>query len=108
MNISTRKKGKHLIVSLAGELNLYNVGEVKSQITSAISPDTSSLVMDFKDLTYIDSSGIGLMAQLKKKYSSGGGHFSLMGVSKEVMDVLRITALDSFFTFVSGEEKLEG
>jgi hypothetical protein len=31
-----------------------------------------------------------------------------MGVSKEVMDVLRITALDSFFTFISSEDKLEG
>jgi len=108
MNISTRKKGKHLIVSLAGELNLYNVGEVKNQITSSISADTSSLVMDFKELTYIDSSGIGLMAQLKKKYGAGAGRFTLMGVSKEVMDVLRITALDSFFQFASGEDKLEG
>ena len=108
MNISTRKKGNHLIVALAGELNLYNVGEVKNQITTTIGSDTSSLVMDFKDLKYIDSSGICLMAQLKKKYSAGSGKFALMGVSKEVMDVLRITALDSFFTFISSEDKLEG
>lgn len=108
MNVATRKKGKHLIVALNGELNLYNVGEVKSQITTAVGADTTSLVMDFTNLKYIDSSGIGLMAQLKKKYGTGAGQFALMAVSKEVMDVLRITALDSFFSFVSAEEKLEG
>ncbi|MCE9597862.1 MAG: STAS domain-containing protein [Spirochaetia bacterium] len=108
MELATRKKGKHLIVALVGELNLYNVGEVKAQITAAVGADTSSLVMDFKDLKYIDSSGIGLMAQLKKKYTAGSGQFGLMGVSKEVMDVLRITALDNFFVFFSSEEKLEG
>jgi len=107
MEISTRKKGKHCIIALIGELNLYNVGEVRRRISEEVTPDTASVVVDFKDLIHIDSSGIGLMAQLKKQYATEKGNFALMQPNKAVMDVLTITSLDNFFLILRSEDKLE-
>jgi anti-sigma B factor antagonist len=108
MDISIRKKGKYLIVALTGELNLYNATELKSQIKSAESSETSNLAMDFTDLIYIDSMGLGLLAHLNKEYGGKeSGRFRVMGVRPEVMNVFRITAMETLFSFVDSEDGLQ-
>jgi len=108
MDISIKARGRHLIVSLVGQLDIYNTGEVRSQIISAFTPDMSGLVLDLKLMSYMDSAGIGLLAQLARKYGGNDRtRFCLMGVRDEVMTILRMTGMDIFFAFVRGELDLD-
>lgn len=92
--------GKHKIIKLSGEVDLYCVGDLKKDLIKAIEEDDKilSVAMDMQDLTYMDSSGIALMANIQKKMKARGGKLYLICVNEDIMNVLRLSALDSFFS----------
>lgn len=107
MELNVRTKDPHTIVALTGELDLYNVGELKREMQKYLGDEVQSLVVDLTELKYMDSSGIALMAHLRKKtLEKDGGQFFLLGVSQDILNVLRLAALEQFFTFVDSEDKL--
>jgi anti-sigma B factor antagonist len=108
MDLNLRKQGRHTIAGLAGELDLYNVGDLKRKMQEYLTDDAiQSLVVDLTQLKYMDSSGIALMAHLRKKMlEKDNGEFFLLGVSQDILNVLRLAALDHFFTFIDNEAKL--
>jgi anti-sigma B factor antagonist len=49
------------VLAAEGEMDLYNAGEFKSAVDSIFSSGVSVAIVDFDQLTYVDSSGIGAM-----------------------------------------------
>ena len=100
--------GKHKIVHLEGEVDLYCVGDLKKDLLKIIDEDESilSLVINLHSLKYMDSSGIALMANLQKKMKSKSGKLYLVNVNEDIMNVLRLSALDSFFSIYEDLESI--
>ena len=92
---------RHEVVSLTGEVDLYCVGDLKKELIQHIDQNRErikSLVIDMTALKYMDSSGIALMANLQKKLKAIGAKMYLVSVNSDIMNVLRLSALDSFFS----------
>ncbi len=106
MEMQVRDIGKHRVVAISGELDLYNVGKLKKQLLPILKEDPTSMVVDLKELKYMDSSGIALMAHCRKKVLEKGGEFFLMSVGDDIRNVLRLAALEDFFNFLEGEDQL--
>jgi len=107
MEINIREKGSHKIIAIVGEVDLYSVGQLKKEIMSHIDESVSSLVIDMTDLNHMDSSGIALMAQLQKKMKSVSGTFCFLNINHDIMNVLRLAALDKFFKIYDSEDQLQ-
>jgi len=106
MEISIREKGSHKIIAIDGEVDLYNVGKLKAEIIQLVGEQVKSLVIDMNALNYMDSSGIALMANLQKKMKSQNGTFTIININKDVMNVLKLAALDKFFHILESEDQL--
>ena len=61
VNIEFRELGEHKIISVSGEVDLYNVSELKKALFSITDGQYSSVIVDMKDVNYMDSSGIGAL-----------------------------------------------
>lgn len=110
MNIEFRDLGKHKIVSVDGEVDLYNVGELKRAIFNLIEEDDEidSLVVDMEKISYMDSSGIGALVAAKKKMKAVEGKFALLNIGEDVLNILKLATLDRFFTIYETEDELSG
>ena len=107
MNIKMKTKGKHTIVILDGSLDIYNVGKLKKQILPIISSNTSnSIVMDLSGLEYTDSSGIALMAHLRRQILLREGNFCILNAGEDILNVMRLASLDKIFIFIDSENEL--
>ncbi|MCB1307252.1 MAG: STAS domain-containing protein [Leptospiraceae bacterium] len=99
----------HTIIALKGEVDLYGVGDLKKELMKYIEENKdsiNSLAIDMSQLKYMDSSGIALMANLQKKVKAQGGKFYLLAVNEDIMNVLRLSALDSFFNIHESADAL--
>jgi anti-anti-sigma factor len=67
ITVRTSAEGGTLVVSLSGELDLTNAERVKSAIGEMIADGTSRLVVDTSELEFMDSSGLALLASIKRK-----------------------------------------
>ena len=62
MNVTLESSGNLLIAYLFGEIDHHTAVAVRSQIDSAIQDKLPGhLILDFKNVTFMDSSGIGLV-----------------------------------------------
>ena len=56
--------------------------------------DTRKLIVDCRDLDYIDSTGLAFVMGLRNELAARGGALALLGPNRKVRGVLAITYLD--------------
>lgn len=98
MEINIKRFKTIYIFLLNGELDLYNASKVEKYFHSVCSRDITALILDFEDVSYIDSSGLGSLLKLKSLSSEKKLNFCLSSVTGEVLNVLKLTNLTRFFS----------
>jgi anti-anti-sigma factor len=58
---------------------------------------TSSCTIDFSELIYISSSGLGLLLQVQKRLEASGQGLVLTGMSDHVRELFALTRFDLIF-----------
>ncbi|HPS57436.1 MAG TPA: STAS domain-containing protein [Spirochaetota bacterium] len=105
MDISSRAKGEVVILDISGEIDLYNAPEIKDIVNKLIEQKKYNVIINLKEVTYIDSSGIGaLISSLSnlKKYQGG---LKIINVFASVKKVFELTKLTSFFEIYDLEDE---
>ena len=59
--VHTAKEGDAHVISLCGELDLANANTAKTALDASLAEDTSRVVIDMRELEFIDSTGIALL-----------------------------------------------
>jgi anti-sigma B factor antagonist len=60
----------------------------------AVEGGATSLVVDVTEMTFIDSSGLRILVQARRKAADAGGRFELHQPSDSVVRLLELTGLD--------------
>jgi anti-sigma B factor antagonist len=109
--VRTETRGDTTVMHVDGRLVL---GEGDSALTTAVhallkSQKAPKTVLDLSNTQYMDSAGIGALVTAYTSVTSAGGVLALAGPSKRIMDLLKITRLDSVFpTYASVDEAIAG
>lgn len=107
MELKIRNVGKSKVFQLVGSLDIYTASKVKKEITQMIDEEEcESVVLDMSNVNHMDSSGIALLANIQKKMKSGGNRFGLLTPTNDIMAVLKLSSLDSFFTIYNSEAEI--
>ena len=83
------------VVALSGELDACTCQGLAEHLTG---PPGSLIVVDLAQLTFIDSSGLGLIHQARRKAIDDGGNLVVCNPCPVVLRVLEITGLDTWVT----------
>jgi anti-sigma B factor antagonist len=81
------------IVQLSGRFDAAQVEKAKS-ILDALTVTTS---IDFKDLVYISSAGLGVLMATQKRLSDKGQKLKLKNVSGHIREIFKIARFDLIF-----------
>ncbi|MCX7633269.1 MAG: STAS domain-containing protein [Turneriella sp.] len=107
MDIAFSDVGQHKVVRIIGDVDLYNVGDLKRAVFGLIDEgEVNSLVVDLSKVNYIDSSGVGALVAAHKKMKTQGGKFALLGPTEDVFNILKLATLDQFFKIYENESQL--
>lgn len=106
MEVTIKDHGEHKIVNINGEVDLYNVSELKKILFSVTDGASASVVVNMKNVNYMDSSGIGALVAGQKKMKAHNGKFALMNIHDDVLNILKLATLDKFFKIYDTEDDL--
>src|SRR5438045_8436187 len=62
-----------VVVSLAGELDLYNAEEVRSALLEACAAEPEVLVVDLGEVRFIDSTALGVLIEARSRMADRRG-----------------------------------
>jgi anti-anti-sigma factor len=83
---------------LLKEYNIYNTTSLSKSCEDAIDRiSTPFVLIDFNEVSYIDSSGIGSLAHIKKILNTKGIEMICVGMIENVIKVFRITNTEALF-----------
>lgn len=85
------------VLHVAGEIDL-SVAEDFVAVAQACLEQSTGIDLDLADVTFIDSSGLGVLVRVRKEAEVQGKSFKLAEVSPSVQRLLEVTGLDSVFS----------
>ena len=92
MNLRIELKGGAMTASMRGELDHHTAGEMREQIDStAKKVRPQKLILDFKEVPFMDSSGIGLILGRYKLARELGGTVVVQHVPKDIRRMVLIS-----------------
>ena len=104
MNVTIEKCGDELIAALAGEIDHHNSKQIseaiaekaRNKIDDALdNHGAKNLVFDFTNVSFMDSSGIGIVLGRYKVVSKGGGRLRIINANRRVERILRMAGIFS-------------
>lgn len=100
MKVRTEKLGSTLVVKLDGELDQSCAADLREKIDREISlHGINNLVMDFDKVSFMDSSGIGMLIGRYKLIKARGGKMLVIRVSEQVDKIVNLSGLKSLMEF---------
>lgn len=86
------------IISFQGKLRGGpDAQEFHNHIADLLAEGKKNIIVNMKDVSFVDSSGIGNIVSAFSTVKNAGGKLKLSGISDKIQGVLSITKLDSIF-----------
>lgn len=96
MEIKLSKRGNVLIVKFYGELDDHTAGYARQKMENEIiKPTAKNMVLDFSNLTFMDSSGIGVIMGRYKKIEKLSGKVAIACSNPQIIRLLNISGISS-------------
>jgi stage II sporulation protein AA (anti-sigma F factor antagonist) len=95
MNIRTDFTDNILTIYLNGDIDDHNAKAIREEIDmQAQTQKPAVLVLNFKDVSFMDSSGIGLVMGRYKLMQSLNGQVKVCNLTPHISKVMRLAGLD--------------
>ena len=98
IDFSTRHSDDITIVDLKGRITLgEGSATVRDTVHDLLSKGQKRILLNLRDVNYIDSSGIGELVSAFTATKKQGGELKLLNLTKKIHDLLQITKLYTVF-----------
>ena len=105
MKINSRQKDDVFILDLYGRLVLgESTIALREHIRDLVASGRKKIVLNLRDVAYIDSSGLGELVGAFTAIRRQGGELKLLNLAKHVHGLLQITKLYTIFEVFDDEE----
>ena len=100
--------GDMLTIYLGGEIDHCAAKKLKNEIEKIIHQSNGKpIVLDFSDVTFMDSSGVGMLIGRYKTTSSCGGKLYASGLHISVERLYRMAGLHRIIPIIQDERKAD-
>ena len=94
MQIEERNVGDVVVLDLKGKITLGEGDELlKDKVNSLVNQGRRKILLNFGEVPYVDSAGLGEIVRTYTTVSRQGGSLKLLSLTKRITDLLAITKL---------------
>ena len=107
VNLSTRVRkaaDSIAVIDISGELNGYGEEALMEAYTAASNGRTKSIILNFTDLEYMNSSGIGLLVTMLIRVQRNKQQLLAYGLSDHYQQIFELTRLNEAIAIYGNEE----
>ena len=93
MKVSSEQKENYILISVKGTLSIENISPFETLINKYV-VQKSHILIDLSELTFIDSSSLGIIVVYYTKAEKNNKQFALLNINTDIMQMFKITGLD--------------
>ena len=91
---NVRQENGTTVVELSGRIDATTAPDVKAQLVDMVASGQSRLVLNLKDVEFIDSTGLGVLVSCLRRCVASGGALCLAELpefARAIFDLTRVT-----------------
>lgn len=89
--------GKRVTVRLTGNMYVEDAAVFREELLEHLAQGRNTIVIEMRELDYIDSSGLGVLVTIHKRALQAGGSVTLSGLRGVVKELFELTRLNKVF-----------
>jgi anti-sigma B factor antagonist len=99
--IDTHHNNEEIIVTIAGEIDAFTAPKLREEIMPLADQKNQTIIISLKDVSYLDSTGLGVFVGLFKQLKKNDGEMKLVDLSDRLKRLFEITGLSNIMTISS-------
>jgi anti-sigma B factor antagonist len=107
LRVDVQDRHDHALVTAAGEIDASTAYLVADAVTGALADGHKRVLLDFADVTFIDSTGLGVLVKSHRAAAGKDALFAVVHPTKQTRKLIRVLGLDQLlFVYDNPEQAL--
>jgi len=107
MEFLIKTEPKYYYLEVKGEMKTPSCHDIPVQFKEKVPLINKPVIIDLKNVTYLDSRGLGTLVFLFTHIKKAGQKLYLTGIQDEVLKIMKLTALDTIFSIYPSVESAQ-
>ncbi len=95
------------IIEPEGILDGTKTADFQHQIEQSIESGVDSILVDFGNVTFMDSSGLGALVKALKTVKAANVNLFLCSINEQIKMLFELTSMDNYFAILSDRQEFE-
>jgi anti-anti-sigma factor len=108
LHVDVDVRDGHAVVTAAGEIDVETAGSLASAVAEALEAGHQRVLVDFADVTFIDSTGLGVLVKSHRKAESLSAFFAVVHPTPQTRKLIAVLGLDQLLHVYDSEEEALG
>lgn len=104
IKVDINNLGDKTLIAVAGEIDAYTAPKLREALLPLAEESNPNLTVNLKNVTYMDSTGLGVFVGLLKIVRRNDGQLYLVELSKRIERLFSITGLSDIIDISSKSE----
>jgi len=105
LSVDVAERDDHALVTAVGEIDAATADSLASAVTSALDGGHRLVVVDFAEVTFIDSTGLGVLVKSHRKAESLSSRFAVVHPTPQTRKLIRVLGLDQLLHVYDTEDE---
>ena len=105
LSVNIRREEGVPIVDVVGEIDVYTYPRLSEKLNEILDDDCLNLVINLEQVRYIDSTGLGVIANGANKLAKKSGYIHIINANPQVKKIFEVSGLSkaNFKIYNNGE-----
>jgi len=104
LDIQSRQKEGIAVLDLNGRLAVGAASGLREKVQAEMAQGRNSIILNLKDVDFIDSTGLGTMVICYTTLQKAGGNLKLVHLNRRNIELLLLTKLSTVFQIFADEQ----
>lgn len=93
------------IIEPNGILDGTKTADFQHQIEQSVESGVHTVLVDFRNVTFMDSSGLGALVKALKTLKAAEVGFYLCSINEQIRMLFELTSMDNYFTILTDRQE---
>lgn len=105
MRLDVEDHDDHAIIAVTGEIDASTSDQLAEAVAAALGAGRGRVLVDFAHVTFIDSSGLGVLVRSHRRADAAGARFAVVHPSPHTRKLIRVLGLDQLLAVYDSREQ---
>ena len=105
LRVDIEDRGDHAVVTADGEIDAATADTVSEAVAGAVTDGYSLVLLDFAGVTFIDSTGLGMLVRAHRTAETAGSTFAVVHPTPQTRKLIRVLGLDQLLHIHDSHEQ---